>query len=179
MKALTLRQPWAGAVCDLGKRLENRKRPPPRNLAPEEMIAIHAGRADTRATEAEHRDLTAQAASWGMTWASRASVTFGCVVAVCRVAGWLEVAASGELKRWRWDAGKRTECPWVSVLENPEMWVEQTRQVGRWWQGPCAWELVDLHVLPEPVPARGALGLWRLPEDVELAVRAQLAEVPT
>ena len=28
--------------------------------------------------------------------------------------------------------------------------------------------------LNKPVPCRGSLGLWRLPEDVEAAVRAQL-----
>ncbi len=28
--------------------------------------------------------------------------------------------------------------------------------------------------LAEPVPCRGALGLWRVPDDVESAVRAQL-----
>jgi hypothetical protein len=33
-------------------------------------------------------------------------------------------------------------------------------------------------VLPEPVPCRGALGLWRLPEDAERAVREQLAASP-
>jgi len=39
------------------------------------------------------------------------------------------------------------------------------------------WNLFDARPLPEPVPCRGALGLWRLPADVEKAVRAQL-EVP-
>ena len=38
------------------------------------------------------------------------------------------------------------------------------------------WLLSDVRPLPEPVPCRGMLGLWRLPEDVEKAVRAQLGE---
>ena len=33
-------------------------------------------------------------------------------------------------------------------------------------------------VLPEPVPCRGALGLWRLPDDVEQAVLVQLDGSP-
>jgi hypothetical protein len=36
------------------------------------------------------------------------------------------------------------------------------------------WLLADVRPLPEPVPCKGALGLWRLPEDVEKAVREQL-----
>jgi hypothetical protein len=39
-------------------------------------------------------------------------------------------------------------------------------------------ELADVRPLAEPVPCKGALGLWRLPEDVEKAVRTQLEETP-
>lgn len=38
------------------------------------------------------------------------------------------------------------------------------------------WLLADVRPLAEPVPCRGALGLWRLPDEVEKAVRAQLEE---
>ena len=38
--------------------------------------------------------------------------------------------------------------------------------------------LDDVRPLAEPVPARGKLGLWTVPEDVESAVRAQI-EVST
>jgi hypothetical protein len=40
--------------------------------------------------------------------------------------------------------------------------------------GQCHWILENVRLLAEPVPCKGALGLWRLPEDVEAAVRAQL-----
>ena len=36
------------------------------------------------------------------------------------------------------------------------------------------WCLTGARCLAEPVPCRGALGLWRLPEDVEKAIREQL-----
>ncbi len=38
------------------------------------------------------------------------------------------------------------------------------------------WLLSDVRALPEPVSCRGMLGLWRLPDDVDAAVRAQLGE---
>lgn len=40
------------------------------------------------------------------------------------------------------------------------------------------WALASVQPLREPVPCRGALGLWRLPDDVEKSVRAQLEETP-
>lgn len=36
------------------------------------------------------------------------------------------------------------------------------------------WLLADVRPLAEPVPCRGMLGLWRLPDEVEKLVRAQL-----
>jgi hypothetical protein len=37
------------------------------------------------------------------------------------------------------------------------------------------WELADVIALPEPVPARGALGFWTPTDDVLAAVETQLA----
>ena len=44
------------------------------------------------------------------------------------------------------------------------------------WAARGQWhiETEPIRTLPEPVPCRGNLGLWRLPEDVERAVRKQL-----
>jgi hypothetical protein len=39
------------------------------------------------------------------------------------------------------------------------------------------WRIADVTALPEPVPAKGALGFWTPPQDVTAAVRAQLAGV--
>lgn len=47
------------------------------------------------------------------------------------------------------------------------------------WGEPDAHHLLLAEVRPlaDPVPCKGALGLWRLPADVETAVRAQVGEV--
>ena len=82
---------------------------------------------------------------------------FGAVVAVANVTG----CHSGDLETVFGDGngGLRPPCsPWAIP--------------GQWHI-----ELADVRPLPEPVPAKGALGLWRLPEDVEKAVREQLSEV--
>lgn len=36
------------------------------------------------------------------------------------------------------------------------------------------WQVANVRRIPRPVPAKGALGLWTLSEDVEIPVRAQL-----
>jgi hypothetical protein len=43
-----------------------------------------------------------------------------------------------------------------------------------WFFGPVGWLLRDVLTLPRPVPARGMLGLWLLPDDVEAAVLGML-----
>ena len=43
MRALTLHQPWAWAICHAGKRIENRTWRPPKNMIGK-RIAIHAGK---------------------------------------------------------------------------------------------------------------------------------------
>jgi len=47
------------------------------------------------------------------------------------------------------------------------------------WRDPGQWWYPRAEVIPlrEPVPAKGALGLWTMPPDVADAVRAQLMEV--
>lgn len=45
-------------------------------------------------------------------------------------------------------------------------------------RGQYHWNLWDVRPLATPVPCRGMLGLWRLPEDAESTVRAQLRDMP-
>lgn len=45
-----------------------------------------------------------------------------------------------------------------------------------WFEGPYGWRLDGLFVLPDPVPCKGAQGLWDLPHDVQGRVRIQCPE---
>lgn len=40
-----------------------------------------------------------------------------------------------------------------------------------WFEGPLAWRLDDLVELPEPIPCRGAQGLWLVPDELLPRVR--------
>lgn len=145
MRALTVKQPWASAIAFGKKTVENRSWSAP-DWITGQTFAIHAGRSV---------DWDATPAAWiaagltpcdgtGTRKAWSANLALGAVVAVARV-------ASSCLP---WEC--RGECsPWAV-------------------RGQDHWQLTNVRPLAEPVPCKGALGLWRLPEDAEKAVRAQL-----
>lgn len=125
---LTLQQPWAWAICEAGKRIENRRWKPwcPKGT----YLAIHAGKGWDK-----------QGAAW----------------LISQMAGALDVPTQAEAAQGI-----------VAVARLGE--VVQDSQ-DEWFMGPFGWRLHDVEVLPQPVPCRGAQGLWKLPEDVRLAVR--------
>ena len=154
MRALTVRQPFASAIAFGDKRVENRGK----SIAYRGPLAIHAGLAV---------EWPAVPMAWtaaGLTPYSqgaprkawRVSLPLGAVIAVADLAGCHDYAecADGLAEA---DRGELRWCsPWA-------------------WEWQWHWVLRDVRPLREPVPCRGMLGLWRLPEDVEKAVRDQLA----
>lgn len=51
-----------------------------------------------------------------------------------------------------------------------QMLSGQETRLGDYTWGRWAWQLDDIRALPEPIPCRGALGLWTLPRDIEIAL---------
>jgi hypothetical protein len=146
IRALTLRQPWATAVAELGKNVENRTwRLPPGYLW------IHAGaRSGWDPAGPAH---PAFAAAWrgrrGDVAAGPGLVTFSSVVALVRVTGAHHAADCTS------DDGRRCS-PWAAGDQ-----VHNTLELAA--------------VLPEPVRADGQQKLWALPVSAESACRVQLA----
>ena len=173
MRALTVKQLWAGCIAHLDKRVENRpKRFPPALLG--QPIAIHAGLSVDKSIEwpgtaEQHASLFASPAEWDAwrywilgrkprdetNWPAK--LPLGAVVAVATITG------------SHWHEPRQAECGDGSYAYGVIC--------SRWARPFCwHWQLADVRPLPEPVPCKGDLGLWRLPEDVEKAVRAQLSE---
>jgi hypothetical protein len=164
LPALTVKQPWAHMIANLGKLVENRTW----ETRYRGLLAIHAGaysgwdkNAETSlvALEAWKRWAGVPATGEVATPLTRGDAfsffSFGAVIAVAEVVG---CHHSDECMHAEYlvPPGQRTGCsPWAVR--------------GQWHI-----ELVNVVPLGEPVPCRGKLGLWRLPEDVEKAVRAQL-----
>ncbi len=146
MRGLTVQEPWCSAITYGTKRVENRTWATPYRG----LLAVHAG----RSVDFEASDIAWKAASLSHLRDTPPSawkdVPLGAIIAVAELAG---CHRDEETALYR--AGMPPCSPWAVS---------------------CAWHWVlrNVRSLPAPVPCRGMLGLWRLPEDVEEAVRAQL-----
>lgn len=164
IRALTVKQPWAHMIAHCGKPVENR----PRQMLYRGLLAVHAGaysgwdrnaEASPVALEAWKRWATVPATGELAAPLTRSDAfsffTFGAVIAVAEVTA----------------CHHSDECMHAEYLVSPG----QPTGCSPWAvRGQWHIELANVRPLAEPVPCRGKLGLWRLPDDVEAAVRAQL-----
>jgi hypothetical protein len=164
--ALTVKQPWGHFIAHCGKAVENRTW----ETRYRGLLAIHAGaysgwdkNAETSLVALEAWKRWAGVPATGKLAApltrgdAYSFFSFGAVIAVAEVAG---CHHSDECMHAEYlvPPGQRTGCsPWAVR--------------GQWHI-----ELANVVPLGEPVPCKGKLGLWWLPEDVEKAVRAQLED---
>ena len=138
MRALSVRQPWAWAICH-GKNVENRTH----GTRYRGLLAIHASKSAPYREDLDDPRIIDAIAANGLDDASAAQ---GAVVAVAELAG----------------CHGPDDC-----LGTCSLWAAR---------GHYHWNLWDVRPLADPVPCKGMLGLWRLPDDVEKLVRAQLGE---
>lgn len=144
VRAITVKQPWAWAIAHGGKTVENRSR----GTAYRGPLLIHAGLVWSQRGEYDPR---VRAAWNGLHPQLAGSLGFtehptGAVIAVAQLV----------------DAHPDANCcrPWGES--------EYLEASGRRRTVVHHLVLEDVVPLPEPVPCRGALGLWRPPADVVL-----------
>lgn len=146
MKALTLRHPWAFAVARLGKRIENRTWRPPASLVGQ-FVAIHGG-ASPR-IRARMREAMEDARRILYTIPGAQDLAIAALGPDVKLA---QMVTPGIVCIAR-VLGVETEC------DDP------------WFHGPFGWVLDDVFALPDPVPCRGAQGLWDVPASALDAIR--------
>lgn len=153
MRALTVQQPWAQCIAEGHKTIENRSA----RMAYRGPLAIHAG---TRWSKRGGLDDRAQRALWG-----RGGLDAGAVGFLGAALPMGAVIAVAELVDCHPDQG----CcrPWGES--------EYAEAGGR--NRTAVWHLVldEVRRLAEPVPCRGALGLWRPPAEVVEAIGREAA----
>lgn len=156
MKAITLWPEWAACVLYAGKRVENRTWRPPEKLIGQ-RLALHAG-AYIGGRPGGYYD--AHAAVMG----TAARVQRFLRLRRSRVLE--EVAPDGRLLGQHVVATRAV----VATFELGKPW----RATGKGWESDdpdtWCWPLLDVRVLPDPVPAVGSQGLWTLPDDVATRV---------
>jgi hypothetical protein len=149
VKSITVRPPWSWAICH-GKNVENRTW----QHAHRGTLAIHAGKGwdedgeDSLLVQQAWRDAGIDIYKLDSMYRE---IARGAVVAVADL-----VDICGAQMR-SFIPGDCRCGPWAAC-------------------GQYHWHLSNVRPLTEPVPCRGALGLWTLPDEVEAAVVAQLGE---
>lgn len=147
IRGLSVRQPWAWAIAYAGKDVENRSR----RTTYRGLLAIHASLTVEHGVlmptpAAIRKHLTAQRDQ-----DPRPQVT-GAIIAVAELYGCHDAPQTG--------AG----CSRSAIMCSP--WA---------LEGQFHWQLRMVRPLPMPVPCKGALGLWHLPDAAHAAIRAQLS----
>lgn len=157
MKALTVKQPWAWAIAHGQKDVENRRW----TTSYRGLLAIHAG------------------AAWdeGGGWDRR---VIQAVLHYGQPAGHFDPPLKVE--------GFTHSGDPIALLREPHRFVpgaviavadliDVTRDDPSGWAEPDQfhWRLANVRRLDQPIPAKGALGLWTLPYEIEAAVHGQLA----
>ena len=189
MKALTIRQPWAWAVIHAGKTVENRSR----NITGDYRgpVAIHAG---LKIDEAGQHDQLIREAWTGETrlavdpdrptfyhdvpW--QKAFSYGRIIGVADLVDvhYATDCYDANTKRLTalYNSGPEGRKEVEAMPDNGCGGIIGKARFCSLWAHDEMFHLVFANPRPltHPIPARGQLGLWTLPDDVEQAVRRQL-----
>ena len=152
MKAITIKQPWASLIASGDKLYETRSWPT-KYRGP---IAIHAGK-----QLATIEQLTA----CGITPEDAEKLPRGAVIATADLVNvWHIVYNPGtnvdKAKHIPLGAESLSTDKHAPDFGDYFVPTEKEMALGFWTPGNYAWELRNVKILPEPIPAKGKLGLW-------------------
>lgn len=153
MRGLSLTQPWSTLVAIGAKKFETRSW----GAVPCGWIAIHASKGFPRWAKDMCRDYPfAEVLTKGLPVSHRdyieVTLPTGAIVAV------VNFDACTPTEKFQSDA-------WARLL------TDQEREFGDFGPSRFAWRFAEVKRLPEPIPCKGALGLWTVPVDVEARIR--------
>lgn len=141
MKAITIHQPWATLIALGEKRFETRGWP----TKYRGELAIHAGKKIDRAA-CERDPINSTLAKHGYT---ANNLPTGVIVATA------ELVESHTIFN--------TSDNGIHVIHSTGAvgWIYNNEEAFGWYgEGRYAWELDNVRILPEPIPAKGQQGLW-------------------
>ena len=164
MKAITIRQPWASLIASSDKKYETRSWPT-KYRGP---IAIHAGKQDDPDV---FQFLLCKIATMeqleacGITPETLQKLPHGAVIATAELVNvWRIVYHPGtdvnEAKHIPLGAESLTLDKHAPDFGDYFVPTEKEINLGYWHAGMYAWELQNVKLLPEPIPAKGKQGLW-------------------
>lgn len=136
MLALTIKHPWAFAIAHWGKRIENRTWKPPKSLIGK-RFAIHGGKVPTSRSELEgvRRQFNSLVEEFGLP----------------------KYRINGDITL------RDVMTPGIVCTAILDGWTSHT--VDPWFDGSgYGWILSNVTVIAEPIPIKGAQGLWNVPQ---------------
>lgn len=153
MKAITIREPWAALSATGHKHYETRSwatkyRGP---------IAIHAGKQLDDAFKDEH--VAKQLQRCGITPENVKDLPLGAVIATADLVNVWHIV---ENKAKHIPIGIVSLSTDKQASDFFDFFVPTEKEIalGYWVPGNYAWELQNVKILPEPIPAKGKQGLW-------------------
>lgn len=153
LRAISLTQPWAS------------------------LVAIGAKNYETRSWSTPYRGLLAIAAAKGFPRACKELCEKTPFVGTLRAADvhWPDIlAARGHIIAVAELVGCQRTLGWPPFNISSVVPAANERDFGDYTPGRFAWGLANVRRLEQPVPAKGALGLWTVPDDVARAVQEQI-----
>lgn len=159
--ALTIQQPWLDRIFFEGKRLENRTwKPPKKHIG--SYILLHASKKIDRK---EGRGL---------------GLMTGAILGYARIKGFIYPDGVGlVLTPITMKDGTVVQEPRISLMP-PELYDFSNRDerglatMNRWWiRGSYALILDEVETFRTPIPCKGTLRFWKVPEEVQQIARNQ------
>ncbi len=158
MKAITVYQPWASLIAVGAKKYETRSWA----TNYRGQIAIHAGKKPFTTNEYTDGELYPFAYALNLPDIySFDTLPLGAVIATADLVECWTVE-----RTWRGSLGEGQILE-IGTKEQQGLRIYHAdREVyfGDWTPGRFAWELVNIKMLPEPIPVRGQQGLWEWKE---------------
>lgn len=173
MKAITLTQPWATLVAIGAKRIETRSW----STSYRGPIAIHAaaglgpvggrrGLYELCMREPFYTALDHFGYGTGL------DLPLGAIVAVARIGACLSTNLVYPQDTY-YDSSQG-----IAPMRWPPNEDSQEYAFGDYSPGRYGFVLLDVHMLSEPIPCRGALSLWTVPPEIESRIAADIPSYP-
>ena len=141
MKAITLWQPWATLLTIGAKKYETRSWATKHRGT----IAIHAGIKTEIKVSPEFTKIVNEYCQ---------DFPLGCIIATAELVDCHKIVRYG-------GRGMSSECPgWLETEDGIYLPTEQEELFGDWSPGRYAWEIKNIKILKEPIPAKGKQRLW-------------------
>lgn len=150
MKAITLWQPYASLIACGEKKYETRSWKTDYRGA----IAIHAAAREVNTLGLAPPFASAVCGALYSVGMSIHRLPYSCIIATAELVGCHKIVRHGGRGMSSQGTG------WLETESGIYIPTEQEELFGDWTPGRYAWELTNIKVLPEPVPAKGKQRLW-------------------